>query len=222
MTGLLADQLPELVSFRVFDLIAEQIGRHPVRFVANHEVQIGCCPQLGLQRLRTRRHVEAHDEAPALGERIACNRALNLLAADHLEIEGELLLLFVLPLLDEISGRHDQASLQVAADDQLLDEETGHDGLARAGVVREHKPKRSLRKHVAVDCGNLMRIGVDPRRVHGEVRVEQVGKANSLRFRGDLEGVDRTRKADQKGSPISRLSDGSNARRAHKTRLPTR
>ena len=53
------------------------------------------------------------------------NSRLNLLAE------------LVLPLFDEATRRDDQAALQVASGDQLLDEQTGHDGLPGAGIVRE-------------------------------------------------------------------------------------
>ena len=189
MAGLLADQLSELIALRVLDLIAEQVRRHSVRFIADYEVPIRRGLQFGLQGLGARRHVEAHNKTPALGERIAGNRALDLLATDHIEVEGELLFQFVLPLLDEISGRDDQASFQVAADDQLLDKQARHDCLACAGVVRKHEAKRPLRQHLAINCCDLVRVGIDPRRVHGEVGIEQVSEADALRLRGDLEGL---------------------------------
>ena len=46
----------------------------------------------------------------------------------------------ILPLLRQIAGCHDQTTLQIAARDQLLDEQTGHDGFACAGVVRKDVP----------------------------------------------------------------------------------
>jgi len=43
----------------------------------------------------------------------------------------------VLPLLGEAAGADDEAALEIAASDQFLDEEAGHDRLAGAGIVRE-------------------------------------------------------------------------------------
>ena len=47
----------------------------------------------------------------------------DLLARDDIEGQVELLLQLVLPLLDKVARRDDEAALQVAADDQLLDQE---------------------------------------------------------------------------------------------------
>ena len=41
----------------------------------------------------------------------------------------------VLPLFGEAARADHEAALQVAASDQLLDEEPGHDRLAGAGIV---------------------------------------------------------------------------------------
>ena len=67
-------------------------------------------------------------------------RARDHVAAEDLEAQAELLLQFVLPLVGEATGRDDEAALQVAAEQQLLDEQAGHDGLARAGIVGEQEP----------------------------------------------------------------------------------
>ena len=87
---------------------------------------------------------------------------------------------FVLPLLGEVPGAYDEAALQVAASDQLLDEEAGHDRLAGAGVVGEKEPERLARQHRLVDRGDLVRQRVHHRGVHGENRVEQVRQPNPV------------------------------------------
>ena len=45
----------------------------------------------------------------------------------------------VLPLLGEASGADDEASLEVAARDQFLHEQAGHDGLAGPGSSAKRK-----------------------------------------------------------------------------------
>ena len=88
----------------------------------------------------------------------------------------------VLPLLDQAAGADDEAALEVAAGDQLLDEEAGHDGLARAGVVREQEAQRLARQHRLVDRGDLVRQRLDQRGVDREHRVEQVRQADAVRL----------------------------------------
>jgi hypothetical protein len=88
----------------------------------------------------------------------------------------------VLPLLGEAPRTDDQAALQVPADDQLLDEEPGHDGLAGAGVVGEQEAQRLAREHRFVDGGDLVRQRLDEGSVHGEHRIEQIGQPDALGF----------------------------------------
>ena len=44
-----------------------------------------------------------------------------------------------------------EAAPEVATSDHLLDEQTRHDGLSRAGVVRKNEAKRHLGEHVLID-----------------------------------------------------------------------
>jgi hypothetical protein len=51
------------------------------------------------------------------------------------------------PLLSKAPRAHDQTPLQIAAGDQLFNEQTRHDGLARAWVVRQQKSQWLARQH---------------------------------------------------------------------------
>ncbi len=86
----------------------------------------------------------------------------------------------VLPLLGQAAGADDEAALQVAAGDELLDEEPGHDGLAGAGVVGEQEAQRLARQHRLVDGGDLVRQRLDDGGVDRQHRVEEVGEANAV------------------------------------------
>ena len=88
----------------------------------------------------------------------------------------------VLPLFGEAARADDQATLQVPARDQLLDQKPRHDGLAGAWVVGEEEAQRLTRQHRLVDGGDLMRQRVDDRRVNRQQRVEQVREADALGF----------------------------------------
>jgi hypothetical protein len=71
---------------------------------------------------------------PGGSRRISC-RCEPIRVCDF-EGQLELLIEFVLLLLGEIAGADDHAAVQVAADQQFLDEQPGHDRLAGAGLVR--------------------------------------------------------------------------------------
>jgi hypothetical protein len=106
---------------------------------------------------------------------------------DDVELEAELERQLVLPLLDEAARRDDQAAPDVAADHQLLDQEAGHDRLARTGVVGEQEAQRLARQHLAVDGADLVRQRLQVRRVNREVGVEQVREPDAQSLRGETE-----------------------------------
>ncbi len=86
----------------------------------------------------------------------------------------------VLPLLGEAAGADDQASLQIAAGDQLLDQQPGHDRLARAGIVREQETQRLARQHRFVDRSDLVRQRLDHGRVDGQHGIEQMREPDAV------------------------------------------
>ncbi len=138
--------------------------------------------ELRLKLVGARRHIEANDQPIALDERVAGERRLDLIARQDVEREAELLGQFVLPLLDEAARRDDQAAFKIAPDQQLLDQQPGHDRLAGAGIVREQEAQRLARKHLAIDGRDLVRQRLDLRRSDREVGVEQVGEPDAVRL----------------------------------------
>ena len=184
-----ARERPQLIAPGVPDLLAEEARRHAVRLVADDEVPFRRCLELRLEVVVSRQHVEARDEERLLRERVAGRSRLDLLAAQDVEHEVELVRELVLPLLDQAPGGDDEAPFEAAPDEQLLDEETRHHRLASAGVVGEEKPERLAVQHRAVDRGQLMRERLDLRRVHRDVRIEEMREPNAKRLRGEPEEV---------------------------------
>ena len=88
----------------------------------------------------------------------------------------------VLPLLGEAARADDQAALQVAAGDQLLDQQPGHDRLAGAGVIGQEEAQRLPGQHRLVHGRDLVWQRLDHRRVNRQHGVEQMGEADALRF----------------------------------------
>ncbi len=175
------EELPEPVALGVLDLAAEDRGRHLVRLVADHEVPaaIGRL-ELLLDVLVARELVETGDDQVGLQEPVAGAGGLELVVGEDLERQVEAAVELVLPLLGQAARADDQAALQVAAGDQLLDEQARHDRLAGARVVGEQEAQRLARQHRLVDGRDLVRQRLDDRGVDRQHRVEEVREANAL------------------------------------------
>ena len=139
-------------------------------------------------------------------------RLLDRRAGDDLERQAELREQLVLPLLDQAARADDQAAAQIAADEQLLDEQPGHDRLAGAGVVGQQEPQRLARQHLAVDGGDLVRQRLDERGVDGQQRVEQVGQADAVGLGDEPEAVPRRRRSSRAARSVDDLE--ASARRS--------
>ena len=121
------------------------------------------------------------------GECFAGGRALEHVVGQQFEMQAELGIQLILPLLDEVAGTDDHAPLHITADDQFLDEQTGHDGLAGPRIVSQYIAQRMFGEHACIHCGNLVGKRLDCGRMHGEEGVEQVGKLDALGFGDKLE-----------------------------------
>ena len=138
--------------------------------------------ELLLHVLVARELVEPGDDEVGLQEPVAGARGLELVVGEDLERQVEAAVELVLPLLGQAARADDQAALQVAAGDQLLDQQAGHDRLAGAGVVGEQEAQRLARQHRLVDGRDLVRQRLDDRGVDGQHRVEEVREADALRL----------------------------------------
>jgi hypothetical protein len=107
-----------------------------------------------------------------IGEPVAGTSGFKLIVGEDFERKLESLKEFVLPLLCEIAGAYDHAAVQVAADQEFLDEQPGHNGFAGAGVIRQKEPERLPRQHLAINGGDLVRQRIDHRGVNGEERIK--------------------------------------------------
>jgi hypothetical protein len=182
------EQLAEAVALGVFDLVAEEGGRHLVGLVADHQVPAAVGGlELLLHLLVARELVEAGDDQVGFEEPVAGARRFELVVGEDLERQVKAPIQLVLPLLGEAAGADDQAALQVAAGDQLLDQEPRHDGLAGAGIVGQQKAQRLARQHRLVDRGDLVRQRIDQRGVHRQHRVEQMRQADAVGLRDQAE-----------------------------------
>ena len=143
--------------------------------------QSGAC-SFCLHVLVARELVEPGDDEVGFQEPVAGARGLELVVGQDLERQVEAAVELVLPLLGEAAGADDQAALEVAAGDQLLDEQARHDRLAGARVVGEQEAQRLARQHRLVDGRDLVRQRLDDRGVDRQHRVEEVRQPDALRL----------------------------------------
>ena len=183
MAGEARKQLTQPVALRVLDLAAKERGRHFVGLVAHDEVPtaVGSL-QLLLNVLVAGELVQPRYDEMGFQEPVSGARRFELVVREDVERQLEAMEELILPLLRKAAGTDDQTALQITARDHLLDEHPRHDGLAGARVIGEHKAKRLTGQHGFVDRRDLMGQRLDDRGVHGEQRVEQMRKADSLRL----------------------------------------
>ena len=181
VAGEAGQQPAELVALGVAHLAAEEGGRHLVGLVADHQV-VAAIPgaQLGLDLLVAGQLVQPRDGQVVFQEPVAAARRLQLVVGQDVERQIEAAVQLVLPLLDQAAGADDQAALQIAARDQLLDQQAGHDRLAGAGVIGQQEAQRLARQHGLVHSSDLVRQGVHQGGVDGQNRIEEVGQADAV------------------------------------------
>ena len=138
------EELAELESLRLLELSAEVVGAHAMSLIDDHKVPLGLA-EVGEQLLVSRELIHAGDKKRVLLKGGYAEHGFAELRGEDLEGEPELQIQLVLPLIDQPSGRDDEAALDVLAQDQLLDVEPGHDRLTGARVVGKQEAQRRAR-----------------------------------------------------------------------------
>ncbi len=85
-------------------------------------------------------------------------------------------------MFGQVAGADNQAAAQVAPNEQFFDEEAGHNGFARAGVIGQQKAEGLAGQHVVVHGGNLVGQRLHQRGVNRQVGVKQVSQTDALGF----------------------------------------
>ena len=182
------EQLSQPVALGVFDLVAEHRGGQLVGLVADHQVPAAVRGlELLLHLLVARQLVEAGNDQVGFEKPVAGARRLQLVVGEDLEGQMKAATQLVLPLFGQTAGADDEAALQVAPGDQLLDEQTGHDGLAGAGVIGQQIAQGLARQHGLVNGGDLVGQRIDHGGVHRQHRVEEMGEADAVGLRDQAE-----------------------------------
>ncbi len=163
------------------------VGRHLVGLVHDHQVPVGLleCVEHGVAC----RPVDRGDAPIGLGPGVAPEVGLEHALIDDPEILRELLGELLLPLTSDQGRDHDEDAVGETAKAQLLEQQTGHDGLAGTGVVSEQEAHQRRLQHIAIDRVELVRQRCDGRDIDREVRVVLVGETDAERLDGQLEGL---------------------------------
>ena len=111
--------------------------------------------KLLLHVLVARKLIEAGDHQVGFQEPVARPSGFELVVGENLKRQMEAVIQLVLPLLRKASWTDHEAPLEVAAGDQLLDQQPRHDGLARACVIGEQEAQP--RQHRFVHGRDLVR-----------------------------------------------------------------
>src|SRR5207248_3011506 len=153
-----SEQLPELVSLRVFDLSAEESGGHLVGLVADDQVPSAVGDlEFQLDIVVARQLIEPSDHQVRFKKPVAGPGCFKLVVGQNLKRQMEASIKLVLPLLGEATRADDQATVKVAAGDQFLHQKAGHDCLTGARIIGQEKTQRLAGQHGFIDRGDLVR-----------------------------------------------------------------
>ena len=162
-----------------------------------------------LEFLGTGQLVQAGDEQILVQKGVSGGGVLLHFAAEELELDGELVPHFVLPLFGQGAWRHNQHPLCVRAHEQLLDEKPCHDRLARSWIIRQHKAQRLLGQHGLIDGGELVREWLDGggmdchHGIEGEAHLDAHGLQRQLEVpAGGIKGPGQTGLRQRQGGLI--------------------
>ncbi len=174
-------ELAKAITLGVFDFAAEKRGRKFVRLVADDEIEAAVRrTQLLLHILIAGELVEPGDDEVVFEKPIACTSSFELVIGENFKGQMKTTMEFVLPLFGETARANNEAPLEIAAGNEFLDEQPGHNRLAGARIVSQQKPQWLAREHCFVNRGDLVRQRVDQRCVDREDGVEEMREANPL------------------------------------------
>ena len=153
-------------------------------FVADDKIPVRSL-QFFLNGFVTGQFVEPGDGQRRFVKGVARNGGFKTVIGEDIEAQMEFLEEFVLPLFRKTAGADDKTAPEIAAGYKFLDEQPGHDGFARAGVVRKDVAQGQSAQHFLINSGNLMRKRLHIRGVNSEIRVEEMGVVYTPCFRSE-------------------------------------
>src|SRR3989442_5403861 len=134
MVAALAQQLSEPVALT---LVLGVCSRHAMGFIYDDEVPMDLFQSR--QDVRSFGEVQGSEDLLVFNPLVDAELVADGVAPDDMELLVELLHQFALPLEGQIRRTDDEDALCQATKLQFADEEPGHDGLARTGVVGQEE-----------------------------------------------------------------------------------
>ena len=181
--GLFAEQFAQAIPLA---LVLRIPRRHAVRLV--HDDQI---PVVGLADARqdflALGQIHRSDELRLLIPHVDAILNAQIGPAQDVERFLEAVGHFALPLEGEVCRADDEDALNQAAQLEFLEQQAGHDGLARPGVVGQEETATGGFEQVVVHRVQLVGQRVNPRNGQPEKRVVFLGQRNAERFDGQLD-----------------------------------
>ena len=186
--GATREDFPQTVAAGPLQFVAVDVGAHLVRLVHDDQVEVD--------------RGQGGQEVILLGE-VHRGDDLHLPLPDVLAIEGvhhppvyddkvllEALLHLPPPLVLEVAWRYDEDTASQVTQFEFLDDQPGHDRLARAGVIGDEEADAGQAQHIAVDRLDLMGQRVHLGGVHRQQWVVKGGEAVAAGLQGqeDLAG----------------------------------
>jgi hypothetical protein len=172
---------------RFLQLRAEVVGGELVGLVKDGEVPARRA-EFVLELFVAGELVEPNDQPREVLERIAARRGLIEQRGIDVKLQPELLVKLIVPLLDQAARRDDHDAVRIRAHDELADVKAGHDGLACAGIIRQHEAQRLAREKGLINGSDLMWQRLDVRAVHRHHGVKEKGEVDPLGLAGKLKG----------------------------------
>ena len=139
LTGMSREQSSQLKALGIFDLGTEIGRRHFVRLIDNDQVPV-YGGQFSLDIDIAAEFVESGDAQVVLLKPVTRSGGSQSFIGQYLKRETELFIQFILPLFHQTTGSDDEAAVNIPSNQQLFDQEPGHDGLTGPRIIRQQEP----------------------------------------------------------------------------------
>ena len=181
MPGDAGEKPSQLKAFCIAYLSAPKCGGHFVRLVYHDEVPFRYA-QFLFQSIAPCQLIQPGNAEVHFREHIPVDSGLRPVVGQDVKTQVKAGIQFILPLFAQASRRYNQASLQVPANHQFFDEQSSHDSLARARIIRQDIPEGEPGKHLLIDSGNLVGQGFHGGRMDGKIWVEDMREVDAIGF----------------------------------------
>ena len=168
----LAQTFTHLVSLGLLHLGSEHRRRHFVRLVEDDQIPVNVTRLVQNPVAVAREDVQTGKPQTTPCERIPA--LIDQVLGEYLEGQAKFLGHLVRPLVHQRPGGDDKDIGGIPPHDQLLDQQSRHDRLTSAGVVREDEPQRMPRQHFLVHGTQLVRQRVHIRGPQGGLWIEKM------------------------------------------------